>query len=54
MAPTPLIASAPTLRNCVGVGKLNDGRRFLRSGEADGVRVIGGAVIEVAFSERWR
>jgi hypothetical protein len=39
MAPTPLIASAPAFRNCVGVGRVNEGRRRLRSGEEDGVRV---------------
>jgi len=36
---TPLSASAPTFRNCVGVGRVNEGRRRLRSGEEDGVRV---------------
>jgi len=42
MAPTPLSASAPAFRNCVGVGRVNEGRRRFRSGEEDGVRVNGG------------
>jgi hypothetical protein len=39
MVPTPLSASAPAFRNCVGVGRVNEDRRRLRSGEEDGVRV---------------
>ena len=39
MAPTPLSASAPTLRNWVGVGKLNEARWRLCPGGDDGLRV---------------
>src|SRR5882762_7925263 len=59
MAPTPLITSAPALKNCVGVGRPSDARRRLRSGEEvrSLVKEVGDAGIStgiwVAFSSRY-